>query len=326
MSKQLTREQWHADFTDYRKAYGYKTGAYNFIRCFLNWCGRTYPDDPYLRQDMLDVWRAKRPTENKESHGNRAAYLNKFLRFINDRGGGPFTLFLERQTLSPREPAIITTEQIRNFLRAVDELPIGGSKYYGRQRRMAYIRGLELPVFFRLQYSSGARPNELRWLNREDVDLDNGIIYLRRTKGYVERIIALHPSMTDLLKRYDKLIRETMPDAIPFFPNIDGEYHSSYWLRINFRPLWYKYNPRPEKGERNVVSYAFRHNYAIENIMNWHQDGYNADKRLVALSRSMGHVSIKATQYYFHLVPRFGDMLEETEGDFINSIIPEVEP
>ena len=179
MSKQLTREQWHADFTDYRKAYGYKTGAYNFIRCFLNWCGRTYPDDPYLRQDMLDVWRAKRPTENEESHGNRAAYLNKFLRFINDRGGGPFTLFLERQTLSPREPAIITTEQIRNFLRAVDELPIGGSKYYGRQRRMAYIRGLELPVFFRLQYSSGARPNELRWLNREDVDLDNGIIYLR---------------------------------------------------------------------------------------------------------------------------------------------------
>ena len=265
------------------------------------------------------MWRAKRPTENEESHGNRAAYLNKFLRFINDRGGGPFTLFLERQT-------IITTEQIRNFLRAVDELPIGGSKYYGRQRRMAYIRGLELPVFFRLQYSSGARPNELRWLNREDVDLDNGIIYLRRTKGYVERIIALHPSMTDLLKRYDKLIRETMPDAIPFFPNIDGEYHSSYWLRINFRPLWYKYNPRPEKGERNVVSYAFRHNYAIENIMNWHQDGYNADKRLVALSRSMGHVSIKATQYYFHLVPRFGDMLEETEGDFINSIIPEVEP
>lgn len=60
--------------------------------------------------------------------------------------------------------------------------------------------------------------------------------------------------------------------------------------------------------------------------MSWHQDGYNADKRLVALSRSMGHVSIKSTQYYFHLVPRFADMLEDIEGDFVNEIIPEVEP
>ena len=47
---------------------------------------------------------------------------------------------------------------------------------------------------------------------------------------------------------------------------------------------------------------------------------------MVALSRSMGHVSIKATQYYFHLVPRFADMLEEMEGAFVNGIIPEVEP
>ena len=84
MSKQLTREQWHADFTDYRRVYGYKTGTYDFIRCFLNWCSRTYPDDPYLRQEMLNAWRAKRPTEKEESHGNRASSLNKFLTFVND--------------------------------------------------------------------------------------------------------------------------------------------------------------------------------------------------------------------------------------------------
>lgn len=326
MNRTITRKEWYADFIDYRSAYGYKTGTYNFINCFLNWCDRTYPEDRYLRQEMLDIWRAKRPTENEESHGNRAAYLNKFLRFVNDRGGGPFTLFLDRPTVPRREPAIITPEQIRNFFRAVDELPIGGKNYPGRQRFMAYIRGLELPVFFRLQYSCGARPNELRWLNREDVDLENGIIYLHRTKGYVERIIALHPSMTALLRRYDSLISKAMPDAVPFFPNIKGDYHNSYWIRINFRPLWYKYNPEPKEGEREVVSYAFRHNYAIENIMNWHQDGYQADKRLVALSRSMGHVSIKSTQYYFHLVPRFADLLEDTEGDFVNSIMPDIQP
>ncbi len=38
MSKQLTREEWYADYQDYREAYGYKNASYNFIRCFLNWC------------------------------------------------------------------------------------------------------------------------------------------------------------------------------------------------------------------------------------------------------------------------------------------------
>lgn len=326
MNKQLTREEWHADFIDYRSAYGYKTGTYNFIRCFLNWCSRAYPDDPYLRQEMLDVWRAKRPTENEESHGNRAAYLNKFLIFINDRGGGPFSLHTYRPAIHRVEPALITSEQIQNFFKAVDEIPAGRGKHIVPQRSESYLRALELPVLFRLQYSSGARPNELRWLNREDVNIEDGIICLHRTKGYIERIIALHPSMTELLKRYDKLIRDVMPDCSPFFPSVLGDYHSSYWLRINFRPLWYRYNPKPGNGEREVVSYAFRHNYAIENIMSWHQDGYNADKRLVALSRSMGHVYIKSTQYYFHLVPRFADILEDMEGDFVDGMIPEVEP
>lgn len=326
MSRIRTRGAWYADYLDYRIAYGYKTGTYNFILCFLNWCDRTYPDDPCLRQDMLDVWRAKRPTENEESHGNRAAYLNKFLVFINDRGGGPFTLFTARLTEHRVEPVLITPEQIGNFFRAVDELPSDDENTNWFTRRMIYLKAIEAPVIFRLLFSAGLRPNEARLLRREDVDLVNGIIYLRQTKGYAERIIALHPSMTGLLRQYDKLIRVVMPDTDPFFPTHEGEFHNSSWLRTKFKTLWYKYNPRPKEGEREVVVYAFRHNYAIENIMNWHQDGYNADKRLVALSRSMGHVSIKATQYYFHLVPRFADMLEEAEGDFINSIMPEVEP
>lgn len=326
MSKLLTRREWHADYLDYRKAYGYKAGTYNFITCFLNWCDRTYPDDQYLRQEMLDVWRTKRPTENEESHGNRAAHLNKFLRFVNDRGGGPFSLFLDRPPVSRVEPVLMTHEQIANFFRAVDELPAGLRGKAVPQCSTFYVRAVELPVFFRLQYSTGARPNELRWLNREDVDIENGIIYIHRPKGYIERTIALHPSMTKLIRQYDKLIKEVLPDATPFFPNISGGYPSSYWLRLNFRQLWDKYNPKPKDGERSVVSYAFRHNYAIENIMNWHQDGYNADKRLVALSRSMGHVYIRSTQYYFHLVPRFADMLEDIEGGFVEQIMPEVTP
>lgn len=326
MSETRTRAEWYADWTDYRSAFGYKTGAYNFIDCFLNWCDRTYPEDPRLRQDMLDVRRARRPTENGESHGNRAAHLNKFLRFVNDRGRGPFSLYEGRRTAPRVEPPAITPEQIGNFFRAVDELPTGGTHARGQSRVLARLKAIEAPVIFRLLYSTGMRPNEARLLRRQDVDLANGLIYVRRTKGYVERMIALHPSMTGLLRRYETLIRAEMPDAEPYFPTHDGKCHNSCWLRTKFKALWYKYNPRPAEGGREVVVYALRHNYAVENIMGWHQDGYNADKRLVALSRSMGHVSVKSTQYYFHLVPRFADMLEDIEGGFVDGLMREVEP
>ena len=323
MSKTLTRKEWYADFVDYRRAYGYKVSSYNFIVCFLNWCDRTYPDNPYLTQEMLDEWRKRRPTENDESYGNRASYLNKLLVFINDRGGGSFSLHTRYTMVHRKEPAQITPEQIANFFRAVDEVTVGEEYTHSFSRALARLKAIEAPVIFRLLYSTGIRPNEARWLNREDVDLENGIIYLHRTKGYIERTIALHPSMTELLRKYYALITAEQPNAEPLFPTYDGEYHNQSWLNTKFKALWYKYNPKPGNGERDVVVYAFRHNYAIENIMNWHQDGYNADKRMVALSRSMGHVSIKSTQYYFHLVPRFADMLEDLEGDFVNKIMPE---
>lgn len=321
MNKRISREEWYADYVDYREAYGYKNSAYNFVRCFLNWCNKSYPDTPFLEQEMLDIWRGRRSTENEISYGSRVSYLNHFLTYINERSDEAFTLYTEPQKYIKREPVLISKEQITNFFRAVDELPCENIS----KNTESYLKSQQLPVLFRLQYSTGMRPNEIRWLNREDVDLERGLIYLRRTKGYHERMIALHPSMLDILKKYCRMVDNTSSCTSPLFPNINGEYRSSFWLRYNFNNLWYKYNPRPPQGEREVVSYALRHNYAIENIMSWHQDGYNADKRLVALSRSMGHVCISATQYYFHIVPRFADLLEEAEGAFVNQIMPRID-
>ena len=68
-------------------------------------------------------------------------------------------------------------------------------------------------------YSTGMRPNEVRWLDCADVDLEKGIVYLRRTKGYNDRVVALHPSMTAMLKQYNTLMDKEMPGRKVFFPN-----------------------------------------------------------------------------------------------------------
>lgn len=324
MKHTKTKEQWYQDFMSHREAYGRKKPANDFTRCFLNWCNRTYPDEEYLKQEMLEIWGTKRDTENTMSHGRRAAAVNHYVEFINERGDGPYTL-IEYEWGNPSpEPILASKAEMANFFKAVDELPIESTKNNPLVDRMVLVRAIEAPVLFRMLYSTGIRVNEIRWLHRDDVDLENGIIYVRRSKGYYERIIALHPTMAELLCKYDRLIRKEVPDTEIFFPNTDGSMHNSSWIRVNFKALWYKYNPKPSDGSREVVPYVFRHNYAIENIMSWDQRGYNADKKMVALSKSMGHRGIQSTQYYFHLVPRFADLLDEKEGASVSEIIPDI--
>ena len=83
MNKARTYNQWYNDYMQYRLSYSDKKPANDFVRCFLNWCGRTYPDETVLTQQMLDTWCAKRDTENGNSHGSRVSAINRFLDFVS---------------------------------------------------------------------------------------------------------------------------------------------------------------------------------------------------------------------------------------------------
>mgnify|MGYP002309109554 FL=1 len=54
---------------------------------------------------------------------------------------------------------------------------------------------MQIPVFFRLLLSTGMRTNEARLLDCEDVDLKNGIINIKHTKGWAQHRVALHLSI-----------------------------------------------------------------------------------------------------------------------------------
>ena len=322
MKQTKTKEEWYEEYMSYRDVYGYKRPANDFVRCFLNRCLREHPYEKYLTQEMLNQWYVKRQTEHKNSHAQRVRNVNNFIGFINARGDGPDTESEYEVHVVPVEPVLFSTKELANFFRATDEIQYGAVYKVPGTARLALLRALEIPVVFRLLYSTGIRVNEARWLKREDVDLDRGIIHIRRSKGVGERVVAMHPTMTSLMREYLERIVEAMPNTDILFPGSTGKIHNSAWIRTNFKRLWYKYNPRPTNGEREIVAYSLRHNYAVENIMSWNQDGYNADKRLVALSKSMGHTRVESTQYYFHLVPRFADILEELEGRSVEEIIP----
>ena len=154
-------------------------------------------------------------------------------------------------------------------------------------------------------------------LRAEDVDLEHGVLNIRLSKGVAQHFVVLHDSMLFIMKQYDSAVGNMFPGRIYFFPHHKGSHYERYWVQDNFRRMWRKYN------NAYATAYELRHNYAVENINSWTNEGFNFDTKLTYLSKSMGHSEVESTKYYYSLTPIMADILEVHSGGDI--VIPEVQ-
>ena len=304
------------DYVFYQKASRHwnKSSYEPNLVLFDRYCKKQYPKATLLSQEMVDGWCHKRNTETNNSCRSRISVVVGFIRYLRKRGKTdvmePDMPRKERRTYIPHA---FTEIELENFFLACDSLP---SVFHTPQQRS---RKITIPVFFRLLYSSGIRTNEARMLKVEDVDLYNGIIKIRYSKGHSQHYVVLHDSMLELLKIYDAAIRKQYPHRAYFFPARGNTFHTRMWVQTNFRKLWDKYN------STHATTYELRHHYATENINRWVNEGFGFNAKLFYLSKSMGHSVLESTKYYYSLVPGMADILEEKTGMDFESIIPEVD-
>ena len=305
-------------FVWYRKASGsWNEPVYELnIKLFDHFCANNYPASTELKQEMVDSWCAKRSTEKNSSYNIRTTIIRAFIEYLNDRNITnlilPDILKAEPRTYTPHA---FEEDELRRFFRECDNI----QPYLGR--KVSVIRKLTVPVFFRLLYSSGLRTTEARLLKKENVDLEQGILDIRQSKGYDQHYVVLHDAMTDIMRKYDQAISKLQPDRDYFFQSCyKGSHHSRRWVDDNFRVLWNKANG----SETKAVAYDIRHHYAITNINSWVDDGFEFSDKLQYLSKSMGHRSIEATRYYYSIVPRLSDTLKNKTENGFNVIVPEV--
>lgn len=285
------------------------------IRYFDRYCALHYPGQP-LCQEMVDEWCRKRETETNTSCFTRTGGIRSFIRYLWERG-----LTTVEPALPPKPegrtyiPHAFTDGELCRFFNECDRIvPLRPELKYKMKK-------ITCPVFFRLLYSSGIRTTEARYLKREDVDLEHGVLNIRKSKGYDQHYVALHKSMTELLKQYDKAAESIRPDRTYFFETPNGKYYSRQWVTQAFQCLWEKANGKQDKA----VAYDLRHNYAATNINRWADDTFEFDQKLHYLSKSMGHRGIESTLYYYSITPCLADiLLKKTERSF-NELLPEVE-
>lgn len=267
---------------------------------------------------MIDEWCCKRETENAKSRSTRVAVVNTFIKYLQKHRKGDYqTVDICRNGKFMGAPSTLahsfTKEELHNFFFALTHITRDRDKHSLK----AQICNLVVPAMFFVAYSTGLRTCELRELDCCDVDLENGCCNVRHTKGHIEHRIALHPSLIEILKKYDSQLSKLMPNRNCFFPNYQDKHYTQSTMSYHFEQAWFMYNVAYARP------YDFRHNYATTNINTFPADDEIFNKRLLYLSRTMGHLSIEQTMYYFSCSPELYSTMMQKKGNTFNSIIPD---
>ena len=193
-------------------------------------------------------------------------------------------------------PYIYSDDEIERLIRAASKLPSANG-----------LRAHSYSTLFGLLSVTGMRVNEALNLDREDVDLEQGILAIRRTKFGKSRLVPVHVSTRDELKHYAKLRAHVFPrPATPaFFLSERGTRITEWSARYTFAKISQQIGLRaPAKGHgRGPRIHDMRHRFAAKTLIRWYRAGVDVERELPKLATYLGHVHVNETYWYLEAVP-----------------------
>jgi site-specific recombinase XerD len=153
-----------------------------------------------------------------------------------------------------------------------------------------------------LFWVTGLRISEVVKLDRQDVELEAGVLTIRESKFRKSRLVPLHSSTVQALRKYrDERLREpadTAPTA-PFFINRRRRRFTCRTLLGTIQTLARRAGVRTLAGRPPRV-HDFRHTFATRTLAAIHASGEDPLARLPVLATFLGHANIANTQVYLH--------------------------
>ena len=274
----------------FRQSIGYATATYrSSVSPFINFCVKNHPLSARITQEMVDEWLIYYPyTVN-----SKAAFLSllreytKYLNFLGYDDYIPDDDYVVKRIAFNRY--LFTDDELSGLFKTIDS-------YVGKTCGKRYLPEIVLPVYSRLLYCCGLRPQEPPAIRTEDVNLITGDVYIRQSKRHKDRHIIMSEDMRALCQKYDSVAGKRQW----FFQKWDGTPYETSWYNQVWRNLisksgisW-KGTPRP---------YDLRHAFASRNIIRWINNGKDVMELLPYLSAYMGHSELTSTLYYIHLLP-----------------------
>jgi len=266
-----------------------------------------------LPRDVARNWLAKKPHESAATQQQRITIVRQFSKFLLTAG---CPAYVPDATVAARKsifvPRMLTEEELRKFFRAVDTL---------QPTARSPLRHLIMPEVFRLLYGCGFRVREVLNLRIRDVDLNQGIITVRRGKFRKDRLVPPALSLVNRLRKYAGHFDSRPPDAV-FFPGPNGCPFALRTVYTLFREILLQCEiPHAGRGKGPRI-HDYRHLFAVHTLRRWYRDGEDLEAKLPLLATYLGHQHLSGTQHYLHLTAEiFPEITARVEAAF-GEVIP----
>lgn len=160
-------------------------------------------------------------------------------------------------------------------------------------------------TLFGLIAVTGLRLGEAMGLERDDVDLDAGVLTVRLTKFGKSRLVPLHPTTCAALRDYAARRDAHLGPGhcLTFFVNKRGNRLLPEAVHRVFLRLSRKIGLRRPGDRTGPRIHDFRHRFAITTLINWYHAGRDVEQQLPALSTYLGHTNVSDTYWYLRSAP-----------------------
>lgn len=173
-----------------------------------------------------------------------------------------------------------------------------------------------LRTFVLLLYGAGLRRGEAMRLKIEDVDIEQSLIHIRRTKFFKTRIVPLSDSLTTVMRAFIARRGNSYSEGPEsrLFSSRDGRPLCSTTLSVAFRRLCEIANIRRDGGARNQPRmHDLRHSAAVHRVTAWYRSDADLNDLLPKLATYLGHTGLAGTQRYLTMTQ---ELLAEASSRF----------
>jgi site-specific recombinase XerD len=280
----------------FRQAFGavFRSEAYS-LRRFARLVG---PDVSVadVRRDQVSAFLAGNGTAGRSWHVNYGT-LSVFFRYAISRG---------HLTVSPLPPVIpkapprfvpyiYSQEELHRLLQATTSY----------QRIANAMEPVTARTLLLVLYAAGLRVSEALALDGRDVDLRGGVLRIRRTKFFKERLVPVGPGLIQALVQYAERPRRrtrSCSDERPFLASRTGVRLRLATVQGAFERIRREANVcRQDGGRFQPRLHDLRHTFAVNCLTEWYRTGADVQKLLPYLSTYLGHKHLSGTQFYLSM-------------------------
>ena len=303
------------EYLEYRVAMGITNRSHErHLQLFDRYCKDNYPDSMHLNKELVHGW-----IDHEISQGHRGL-LNKIsdIRMFGKYLGGD--AYIPPHSLVPKKvafsPYILTDDELTAFFKAADNLKYPHDPFIQETA----------PVLFRLLYTCGLRPREVRLIRHKDICFSTGEIFIAKSKLNKQRIVIMSDDMLDMCRSYNTKRAVVAGTCEYFFVRGNGLELQNAQVYCVFKRCWSLANPDvPKHSLPSLRPYDFRHRYASTILQKWLDEGQNLYAKLPYLRAYMGHERFSDTAYYIHILAENLLCSPGVNWDAIDETVPEVD-